>query len=184
MKSYLISGCPEQCRDINQFKSVITQHLSTHKIDYILYRDKQNSDYENFAKEFLDICANFNLRAILHGDVDLAYKLYAGGVHLTSRQFEEIERAKSLGMFVIISTHTLDEAERAEKLGADAITFSPIFATPNKGEPKGLAVLKDIVGKINIKIFALGGIITQAHIEAIETTGVYGFASIRYFVKE
>ena len=118
----------------------------------------------------------------MHGDYTRANTLKADGVHLTSTQFDVIPDAKALGLYVIISTHTHDEALKAQELGADAITYSPIFASPNKGEPKGLEDLKEIVAKIRVPIFALGGITTQEHINAVSTTGAYGFASIRYFI--
>lgn len=119
---------------------------------------------------------------LLHADYRLAHALGADGVHLTSMQFDEIADAKKLGLYVIISTHTHDEALLAESLGADAITYSPVFASPNKGKPKGLEDLKEIVDKIRIPIFALGGILTEGQISAVEKCGAYGFASIRYFI--
>jgi thiamine-phosphate pyrophosphorylase len=119
---------------------------------------------------------------LLHGDYALADELKADGVHLTSAQFEDIAEAKKRGLYVVISTHTYEEALKAQKLGADAITYSPIFASPNKGEPKGLEDLKEIVAKIRVPIFALGGITTEEQIKAVEECGVYGFASIRYFI--
>ncbi len=66
--------------------------------------------------------------------------------------------------------------------GVDAVTFSPIFQTPNKGEPKGVEVLKELVQAKKAKIFALGGIITKKQIQECQDAGVYGFASIRYFL--
>lgn len=86
-----------------------------------------------------------------------------------------------MGLFVIISTHTQKEVLRAQMLGADALTYSPIFASPNKGEPKGVEDLRELLEICSIKVFALGGIVTQEHIAAIEETKAYGFASIRYF---
>lgn len=68
-------------------------------------------------------------------------------------------------------------------MGADYITYSPIFSTPNKGEPVGLEKLKEINDKININCFALGEIVSDEQILACEKTGIYGFASIRYFIK-
>jgi len=85
-------------------------------------------------------------------------------------------------LYVIISTHTHEEALKAQTLGADAITYSPIFPSPNKGEPKGLEDLKEIVDKIEIPIFALGGITTEEQVNTVLATGAYGFASIRYFI--
>ena len=165
------------------FRGIVHDAFARHLPQYALYRDKHNPNYVLQAEHFLEVCAQFEgVKGLLHGDVELAKNLHAYGVHLTSKQFDEIEKAKACGLYVIISTHTLEEALQAQQLGADAITYSPIFATPGKGEPKGLEDLKEIVGKIAINVFALGGITTPDQVEAVARTGVYGFASIRYFV--
>ncbi len=152
------------------------------KADMLVYRDKENPRYAHFAAKFIGSAKQFPLEKILlHSDVELASKLGADGVHLTSRQFEEIGRAKKLGLFVVISCHSIDEAKKAEKLGADMITFSPIFPSPNKGRPLGLAALKELKGIISLPIIALGGILTQVQIDACREAGASGFASIRFF---
>jgi len=84
---------------------------------------------------------------------------------------------------VVVSCHSEAEVSKAEELGADAVTYSPIFSTPNKGEPKGLAELQRMVDKISLPIIALGGITTPEQVKAVEKTGCFGFASIRYFVE-
>ena len=126
--------------------------------------------------------AHEHVKTILHSDVDLAVKLGAYGVHLPSTAFESIIKAKAFGLYVVVSTHTLKEAQKAQELGADAITYSPIFKSPNKGKPKGLEALNEIVDKITINIIALGGITTQKEVDGVAKIGVFGFASIRYFV--
>lgn len=149
---------------------------------YALYRDKTNPNYEQLASEFVTICASFDgVKSFIHQDANLAHTLKADGVHLTSTQFEEIEHAKSLGLEVIISTHTHEEVLQAQKLGADAVTYSPIFASPNKGEPKGVEDLKELLNKCCVKVFALGGIVEQKQVQMVQEAGAYGFASIRYF---
>ena len=51
---------------------------------------------------------------------------------------------------------------------ADAVTYSPIFETPNKGLPKGIKALNEVINKYpNINIIALGGIINDEQIEQI-----------------
>ncbi len=151
--------------------------------DFAVFRDKQTQCYDERAKVFIDVCRNHSIpNILLHGDYALASTLGAHGVHLASTQFDSISLAKALGLYVIISTHTHEEALLAQELGADAITYSPIFASPNKGEPKGLEDLKEIVDKIRIPIFALGGITTQEQINSVQECGAYGFASIRYFI--
>lgn len=157
-------------------------YLLSKKADLIVYRDKLNPNYNINAIDFLNSARMlpFN-KILLHTDIDLAYKLNADGVHLQSTQFDEIKYAKSKGLFVIISTHTLEEALKAELLGADMITISPIFNSPNKGEPLGLDILSNFCKKITIPVIALGGIISQEQIDECEKNGAYGFASIRYF---
>jgi len=61
------------------------------------------------------------------------------------------------------------------------ISFSPIFKTPNKGEPKGLESLNEVVSSVFIPVIALGGILSEEQIVLCQGSGAKGFASIRYF---
>lgn len=183
MKSYLITDPLFYGQDAVTLNDQLQSVLKNHTPDFALFRDKQTSEYLLLARTFFEVCRlNHVPKVLLHGDYRLAHDLGADGIHLTSSGFEAIAKAKALGLYVIISTHTHDEALKAQTLGVDAITYSPIFPSPDKGEPKGLEDLKRIVDKIRIPIFALGGILSQEQITAVEATGAYGFASIRYFV--
>jgi len=165
-------------------KHTLYQVLSSQPIDMVVLRDKETADYATLAKSFLSLKPLYpEIKFLLHTDSALAKRLGADGVHLPSNALHEIGDAKSFGLWTIVSTHTLDEALLAERYGADAITFSPIFATPGKGAPVGLEKLKEIKDKISIKLFALGGIVTDDQIEAVKNAGADGFASIRYFVE-
>ena len=93
----------------------------------------------------------------------------------------DIPKAKKLNLLTIISTHSLEEVKDAKNLGADIVTYSPIFSTPNKGIAKGAEELNLVVDSCNIKVIALGGIVTQEQIDEVKNCNVYGFASIRYF---
>ena len=182
MNKYLITSRQHYTDTPAVFRSILQESLKKHLPDFVLYRDKQNPHYNTQAEHFLDVCKNFyGLKSFLHQDYTFASKLGATGVHLTSQQFEDITSAKALGLEVIISTHTHEEVLHAEALGADYVTYSPIFATPNKGEPKGVEDLKKIVDMAQVKVIALGGIIKPEHIEYIKKSGAFGFASIRYF---
>ena len=157
-------------------------YLNKVEADYVLFRDKISKNYKEQANSFLDISKSMGFKRLLHSNYKLAYDLKADGVHLTSKQFNEIEKAKELGLWTVISTHSLNEIKLAEKLGANAVTFSPIFDTPNKGTPKGIEGLIKAIDSSNINIIALGGIVKQEHINLIKKTKVFGFASIRYFL--
>ncbi len=153
------------------------------KADMILFRDKTCNNYKQKAKEFIQKAKYYNFKKILlHQNIDLARELNADGIHLTSLQIDDISKAKKLQLFTIISTHSFSEAIKAQNLGADMITFSPIFSTPNKGKPVGLKMLKEVINNISIPVIALGGIITKEQIKLCKDNGATGFASIRYFL--
>ena len=156
-------------------------YLSHIKAEYVLFRDKINSNYKEQAMIFLTLSQGMGFKRILHRDYNLAFNLKADGVHLASNQLKDIQKSKELGLWTAISCHSIKEIKEARNLGADVATLSPIFNTPNKGEPKGIEELKKAVECCDIKIIALGGIITKEHIEQINSTNAFGFASIRYF---
>jgi thiamine-phosphate pyrophosphorylase len=152
------------------------------KSNLIVYRDKLNANYASLAEVFIEQSKKHSFdKILLHSDYKLADKLKADGIHLKSTQFDDIVKAKALGLFVVISTHSVNEAQKAEKLEADMITFSPIFHSPNKGEPKGLQALNSVVSLLSIPVIALGGLITQEQIDLCLNNGAKGFASIRWF---
>ena len=183
MKSYLITDPLFYGHSVETLTDRLKSVLDHHVPDFALFRDKETPFYPEIARVFVDICREYNVPNVLvHRDPLIAGQVGADGVHLTSHQFFEIGHAKSRGLYVVVSTHTHMEALMAQGLGADAVTYSPVFASPNKGDPKGLEDLKLIVDKMEIPIFALGGILSQEQINEVEVAGSYGFASIRYFI--
>jgi thiamine-phosphate pyrophosphorylase len=152
------------------------------KATMIVYRDKLTSCYTQNAEQFIKEAKKHSFsKILLHSNYQLAHRLNADGVHLTSTQFDDIEKAKAFGLFVIISTHSLKEARIAQDFGADMITFSPLFKTPNKGEPKGINELNRVASELTIPLIALGGIISAKHLLLCQQSKAKGFASIRWF---
>lgn len=185
IKSYLITDPKYYTNNPDTFQNILQSTINTHSLDMICFRDKISSNYEDLAKIFVSSAKNMGIKHIyLNTDYNLASKLNAHGVHLTSTQFDDIQKAKAFGLQVIISCHNEDDINRAIDNGADYITYSPIYKTPNKGEPKGIKNLREICKKYSmIKIIALGGILDNFQVEELEKeTNAYGFASIRYFV--
>ena len=182
MKKYLITSRQYYTDTPAVYRSILHERLKEHLPDFALYRDKFNPKYAEQAAHHIEACRQFEgVKPFIHQDVKLAYSLKADGVHLTSKQFDKIKKAKDLGLEVIVSTHTIDELYVVKELCADYVTYSPIFFTPAKGEPKGIDGLKQAVEKVDIKIFALGGIISDKEVEELKKVNPYGFASIRYF---
>ncbi len=183
--SYLITDPKYYGTDPHTFQKKLAIVLEQHSVDILCFRDKTTQDIESLAKVCLEVSKKFNIpKVLINRDINLALKLGFDGVHLTSKQFNIITYAKQKGLYTLISTHSGDEVDLAKKRGADGVTFSPIFFTKNKGEPKGCEALQDIVNQFqenSFFIFALGGITTQENIEKIKETGARGFASISCF---
>ncbi len=78
------------------------------------------------------------------------------------------------------STHFLQEAQRAQQSGADFVLFGPVYFTPSKaayGKPQGLAPLREVVEKISLPVYAIGGI-KVGNIAEVKETGIRGVALI------
>ena len=182
MMKYLITDPKYYSHDLSLFKDKLKKSSN---FDFILYRDKTNPNYRNFAKIFVDILVERGITTLfIHRDPLLAKSLNAFGVHLSSEQPHLIELSKSLGLFTVISCHNIDEIAFAQKLGVDAVTISPIFFSEKGGQPIGIERLQQIVREFkDLKIFALGGIKSKLEVDEVtRVNGVFGFASIRFFI--
>lgn len=184
LKAYLITDPNYYSNNIELFRMNLIKVLEKNKIDIICFRDKESSNFEELASIFVEICKDYNIEKILiNSDFKLAKKLGAHGVHLNSKQFKYIKEAKHLDLFVIISCHNFVDIEKAQKSYVNAITYSPVFNSPNKGEPLGINRFKQALELYeDIDVIALGGIVEDSQIEQIAKTKAYAFASIRYFI--
>lgn len=118
---------------------------------------------------------------IVNDRLDIAILSGADGVHLGQDDIP-LEHAKRLmpGSIIGISTHNLEEAERAASGKADYISYGPIFRTKTKKDadvPKGLDGLRALAEKITIPIVAIGGI-TEASSKEVLDAGASSIAVI------
>ena len=109
------------------------------------------------------------------------------GVHLTTRSLtaEVVRAAFGPNLLIGVSTHNQQEAEAAERGGADFIVFGPVFETASKqeyGEPVGAAALHRLAKSSSIPIIALGGINRSNCKEALDA-GAAGVAGISMFTQ-
>jgi len=88
-------------------------------------------------------------------------------------------------LIVGYSAHSLESARYAHEEGADFITFGPVFKTtshPN-AKPVGTMELKKVTSKINLPVYALGGV-TWERIKLCYKNGAYGVAGITMFLQD
>ncbi|MBV1919187.1 MAG: Nudix family hydrolase [Pseudomonadales bacterium] len=134
--------------------------------------------------QVLALCRQFN--AILMMNSDLSCLLFDQdrdeldvGLHLTGRSLDELNE-KPLGYrFVAASCHGIDDIRKAEKLGLDFVTLSPVLNTQSHPDAKvlGWPAFSAVVKEARIPVYSLGGMTTEYKEQAIDL-GAQGIASI------
>lgn len=119
---------------------------------------------------------------LINGRADVARSLGCG-VHLPADGLPVAEVRRLLGPEVPIacSGHSPAECRRLAEAGADLVTLSPIFESPGKGPPLGLAALREAKAlgwPATCRLVALGGI-NAARAEDAGLAGADGVAMIR-----
>ncbi len=184
MKKYLITDPKYYTTDKTSFTAVLNRSLIKYEPDFVCFRDKSEGDKTPLLEAFCDIAKKNDFVSLVNGSLELALKYGLDGVHLRGVQINEIKAVKDAGLVCIVSCHSAKDVLRAFDEGCDYVTLSPVFETPNKGAPLGIGAFSDILAQIDkTRVFALGGIDDETKVNKIATTGVFGFASIRYFIR-
>ena len=150
----------------------------------IQLREKDLGGKELFelADKISVLCQRYNAQLFINDRIDVALAVDAAGVQLgkTSLPIDTaralLGEEKSIGY----SAHSLEEAKIAERHGAGFVLFGPVHMTPSKatfGAPQGLAALKETVAKLDVPVYAIGGINSENLTETMRT-GVRGVALI------
>jgi len=134
-------------------------------IDAVQLREKSlgSSERCRWARRLAAMARQRGALLIVNDDLDAAGE--ADGVHLGWRSVGVPEAQSRLGRAVVgVSTHSLEEALRAQDAGASYVTLGPIFETPSKRgllAPCGLEPLAAAIAALEIPVVALGGISTR-----------------------
>lgn len=138
--------------------------------DAVQLRDKNLSgrDLVDLGRRLKAVCRRHGTLFIVNDRLDAAVSCGADGVHLGQDDLPLADARKivrGLGLtpsdFLIgVSTHSLDQALRAEKEGADYIGCGPVYATPTKPDYGcvGLDLVREYRKRIQIPFVAIGGI--------------------------
>jgi thiamine-phosphate pyrophosphorylase len=129
------------------------------------------------------VLAPYSIPLLINDRLDVALALDSAGVHLAGHSLPTALARQILGPHKLIgvSTHSVEEAQRAAAEGADFIVFGPVYTTPSKmayGPPQGLQQLAAVVGHVSIPVLAIGGI-EPSNLPQVMATGAYGVAMIR-----
>jgi len=147
-------------------------------------REKELGGKEFFllAERVRKLTQSYAARLFLNDRIDIALAVDADGVQIGQASIPIATARALLGprRMIGVSTHALEEAQEAERSGADLVLFGPVYFTPSKaayGAPQGPAALKKIVEKISLPVYAVGGVKPE-NLAATRQLGVRGVALI------
>ena len=131
--------------------------------DVVQLRDKRATKKELYQKavELRQLTARYGKLFIVNDNPDIALAVDADGVHLGQDDMPLAAARRIMGDRIIgISTHSLEQARRAEAEGADYIGVGPVFATQTKenATPVTVELVRQVAGAIRIPFVAIGGI--------------------------
>jgi thiamine-phosphate pyrophosphorylase len=147
-------------------------------------REKTLSSKELYeaAYELRKLTSRYGAKLFINDRVDVALAVDADGVHIgaSSLPIYKVRRLLGERKLIGVSCHNQVQAITAQEMGADFITFGPVYFTPSKaayGDPVGLDLLEAVNDMLQIPVFALGGINRDNCAEAL-ARGVHGIALI------
>lgn len=139
------------------------------------YRNKPAParQYLERSRELAELLCPKGVSFIVNDRPDVAFLAGATGVHVGQDDLdaEAVRRVAGPSKLVGVSTHNLEQFERAAASSADYIAVGPIFNTSSKLDPDpvvGLGFLRKVRGLTEKPIVAIGGITLERAAAAIE----------------
>ena len=155
----------------------------------VIFRDYEHENRVELSFALRNICRLKGIKFLVAGDLTLAIKVDADGIHLPEHMINEVKKIRKSypKLFITASCHSKTDMGELDGQGLDAILLAPIFETrshPETMKNKGLTIgpgrLRSICEGIRVPIYALGGV-NNITAEKLKCTGVAGIAAIRGF---
>jgi thiamine-phosphate pyrophosphorylase len=149
-------------------------------VDMIQVREKDMEAQAllRLVRLIVDAAKGTETRVLVNDRLDVALAAGADGVHLPSDGLPAASVRSRIDLLGV-STHTIEEVQRAAADGTDFVVFGPVFETPGK-TAVGLGRLREVTGKVRIPVYGIGGI-TMENAADVIASGATGIAGIRLF---
>lgn len=146
-------------------------------------REKE-MDETAFLQEAKDICAlchRYGVSFIVNDNVDVAIACQADGIHVGQEDMAagEVRRRVGDAMLLGVSVHTVEEARRAVRNGADYLGLGAVFPTSTKTDVDQMTneTLRAICDAVDVPVVAIGGI-NRGNLLKLSGSGVDGVALV------
>ncbi|MEE1181286.1 MAG: thiamine phosphate synthase [Treponema sp.] len=176
---YLVT---DKSDDVEKFLNTIEEAIKGGTtVVQIREKTAETLDFYNLALKVKEITTKYNVPLIINDRVDVALAIDADGVHVGQSDMPCDVTRRLIGEDKIlgVSAATIDEAQKAQKDGADYIGTGAVFPTQTKDDAPKITKddLKEIVESIDIPVVAIGGIsLENAH--ELKDTGIAGLSVV------
>ncbi len=176
---YLVT---DKSDDVEKFLNTIEEAIKG-GVSVVQIREKtaDTLDFYNLALKVKEITQKYNVPLIINDRVDIALAIDADGVHVGQSDMPCDVTRRLIGEDKIlgVSASTIDEAQKAQKDGADYIGTGAVFPTATKDDAPSVTKdeLKQVVESIDIPVVAIGGINLDNASELIDT-GIAGLSVV------
>jgi thiamine-phosphate pyrophosphorylase len=156
------------------------------KIVQLREKHLEKVEKHHLAEIFRKKTAEKGVLLIINDDVDIALSVNADGVHLGNADMPLAEARKTApGLIIGKSSHSVEEALVAEKMGASYVNVGPIFKTPTKQNaiPVGMELFKEVKKNVKIPVTVMGGICLE-NLSEVCINGADKIAMVRGVIYE
>ncbi len=127
---------------------------------------------QDTALKLRELCNEYAAKLIINDLPELAREVDADGVHLGQDDMPAVQARQLLGgnKMIGISTHSVEEALKAEAQGADYIAIGSVFPTETKEDTQnvGIDTLKKVRRAVRVPLVAIGGMTPERAFSALE----------------
>ena len=136
-----------------------------------------------FFELAIPLCKEKGAILLVNSDVKNADKVDVDGLHLTAHDLLACKQRPVGYTWVAASCHNQVELQHAEKIGVDFVVLAPVLPTKTHPDiaPMGWKRFKQLTTKVNIPVFALGGMARQDKYYS-QLYGGQGIAGITAFL--
>lgn len=138
---------------------------------------------EKFAERAYPLCRQHGALLLMNSGVEEVYKINANGIHLTGRHLMALDRRPENIKWLAASCHDLQELRHAQAIGVDFAVLAPVLSTQTHpgAQALGWQQFAELVAKVNLPVYALGGL-SLSCLATARQAGGQGIAAIRAFL--
>ncbi len=169
----LVTGEPEQDRSqfLRQLEAALRGGI---RLVQLRAKTLDPAQFFELARRATELCHRYRAKILVNADPDVAVKVNADGVHLSSLRLNQLSaRPLPRGKLVSASVHSERELLKAQSVGVDFAIAAPV--NPTKTHPCAQSLGWDEFQRLaelaSVPLFALGGMRAEQLVEACQKGG-------------